>query len=112
LLPSQIPPPKTPVDFSDSDIANCKDTMRSVTGFAHVIHGMAVHWGNRNQKTVSKSSSHAEYVVASVATEETCIFLNVMQEIGVDLHPVPPRIDSTTADGWLHSRVGQAKLKY
>jgi hypothetical protein len=58
--------------------------MRSVTGFVYLMNGAAFHWGSRKQKTDAKSSSHAEYVAASVTTEETCIFLNVMEEISVD----------------------------
>jgi hypothetical protein len=57
--------------------------MRSVTGFIHSLKATAFHWGSCKQKMVTKSSSRdrAEYVAApaSVMTEETCIFLNVME---------------------------------
>jgi hypothetical protein len=63
FLPSQIPQPKTPA-FSDSDHDNCKDTMISVTGFAHLINGTAFHWGSCKQKTVTKLIFSTQFLLS------------------------------------------------
>jgi hypothetical protein len=66
LLLSQIPQPRTPA-FSDSDHDDCKDTMISVTGFAHLINGTAFYWGSRKQKTVTKLVFSMQFFLSDCA---------------------------------------------
>jgi hypothetical protein len=50
---------------SDSDYAQDKDTRRSVAGASHAVNGARVHWVSSRQRTVTLSSSEAEYTAVS-----------------------------------------------
>lgn len=55
--------------FSDSDWAGDPDDRRSVTGFA-IFHSTNLSWAARKQKTVSRSSTEAEYRALVATTSE------------------------------------------
>ena len=56
--------------YTDSDFAGDTDSRRSVSGFVIFINGCPVSWRSRGQKSVTLSSTEAEYVaVSEVATE-------------------------------------------
>ena len=58
------------VGFSDADWAGDIDTRRSTSGYAYQIGSSTVSWSSRKQATVAKSSTEAEYVALSSATQE------------------------------------------
>ena len=56
--------------YSDSDWTGDPDDRRSITGFCIFLNGCLISWKSRGQKTVTLSSSEAEYVaVADVCTD-------------------------------------------
>jgi hypothetical protein len=55
---------------SDSDYAQDKDTRRSVTGVLLTVNGAPVHWVSCRQRTVTLSSSEAEYTAVSRAARD------------------------------------------
>ena len=56
--------------YSDSDWAGDPEDRKSITGFCIFLNGCLISWKSRGQKTVTLSSSEAEYVaVADVCTE-------------------------------------------
>lgn len=61
--------------FVDSDWGGCKDTGRSTTGWIFTLAGAPISWCSQRQKTVSSSSTEAEYIAASDACKEA-IWLN------------------------------------
>jgi hypothetical protein len=53
--------------WCDSDFAGDEQTSRSVSGVLLKLNGSPVHWLARQQKTVSRSTSEAEYIAAGDA---------------------------------------------
>lgn len=56
--------------FVDSDWGGCTDTGRSTTGWVFTLAGCPISWASQRQKTVSSSTTEAEYIAASDACKE------------------------------------------
>ena len=70
------------VGYSDSDWAGDVDTRRSTSGYTYHIGRSLVSWSSRKQATVAKSSTEAEYVALSFATQEAIWLRRLMSSIG------------------------------
>ena len=84
--------------YSDSDYAGDRDTRRSVSGYIITINGCVVSWRSRGQKSVTLSSSEAEFVAASEAVTEMKYIKQVLEGIGekIDL-PMKLKMDNVGA---------------
>ena len=71
------------VVYTDSDWAGDMDTRRSVTGFILFLLGVPILWKSRAQKSVSLSSSEAEYYGCSEAAKEIKYITQVLQDMGI-----------------------------
>jgi Reverse transcriptase (RNA-dependent DNA polymerase) len=76
----------------DSDWAKCTDTRRSRTGIAITFAGDMLHWRSQLQKTVSTSSSEAEYIAASQAARDIKWLRQLASEWGITLQPPGPTV--------------------
>lgn len=65
-------------DFASTDI----DTRKSVTGYAIYFNGGLISWKSGLQKTVSASSTEAEYKAMHEASKEVIWFMNILTELG------------------------------
>ena len=65
------------IAYSDSDFAGDRDLRRSVTGFSIHIGNCLISWKSRSQKTVTLSSTEAEYVAVS----EVCMEIMFVKQI-------------------------------
>ena len=68
--------------YSDSDWAGDMDTRRSTSGYTFFIGNSLVSWSSQKQKTVAKSSTEAEYVALSFATQEVIWLRRLLESIG------------------------------
>jgi len=84
--------------FCDSDYAGDVDSRISVTGFCVFLMGVPVSWKSRSQKSVTLSSSEAEFVALSEAAKEVKFIVQVLLSIGIDVElPVIVRVDNVGA---------------
>lgn len=67
--------------FVDADWASDSLDRKSYTGFCFTMNGSVISWQSRKQKTVSLSSTEAEYVALSEASREAVYLGNLMYEI-------------------------------
>ena len=58
------------VGFADADWAGDLDTRCSTSGYLFQIGGASVSWSSKRQRTVARSSTEAEYVALSMASQE------------------------------------------
>lgn len=70
--------------YSDADWAGDVDTRRSTSGFVFQVHNNTVSWCSKRQNTVAKSSTEAEYVALSLATQEAIWMRRFLKNIGVE----------------------------
>lgn len=68
--------------YADADHAGDLDTRRSTSGYVFLLGSCCVSWRSKQQPTVAKSSTEAEYIALSGASDE-CIWLRrLLTEIG------------------------------
>ena len=70
------------VGYSDADWAGDLDTRRSTSGYVYQIGQSRVSWCSKRQGTVAKSTTEAEYVALSQATQEAVWLRRLLSEIG------------------------------
>ena len=75
------------VGFSDADWAGDLDTRRSTSGYTFHVGTALVSWSSRKQATVARSSTEAEYVALSSATQEAIWLRRLMSDISFQEFP-------------------------
>ena len=86
------------VPFTDSDWAGDKDNRLSVSGFIIFLLGVPILWRSRAQRSVSLSSSEAEYKACSEAACEVKFVYQVLPSIGIKVElPIVMQIDNVGA---------------
>ena len=84
--------------YTDSDYAGDKETRISVTGYILFFMGVPLTWKSKSQKSVTLSSSEAEYVALSEAAKEIKFICQLLQSIGIEIElPVMVRVDNVGA---------------
>ena len=71
--------------YSDSDWAGDVVTRRSTSGYVMKYGNSTVSWCSRRQATVAKSSTEAEYVALSLATQEVIWLRRLLSDLGVEV---------------------------
>ena len=68
--------------YSDANWAGDIDDRRSVSGYVFKVAGSTVSWCSKKQGTVAKSTTEAEYVSLSNATQELIWMRRLLSDIG------------------------------
>ena len=69
------------ISYCDSSYGDCKDTRKSTMGEVHTIGGALISWKSQRQRTVTQSSSEAEYITLSEAAKEQKFTQMLLEEI-------------------------------
>jgi hypothetical protein len=81
--------------FSDSDYCDDKDTRKSVYGYVIYCNGSAIAWRSKGQKSVTLSSTEAEYVAIKEAVRELIFVYQVMESLMIKVElPVRVHVDT------------------
>jgi len=67
--------------YLDADWA----TQFSISGGIIAYMSVAIHWYSRTQRSISMSSTEAEYFAACAAAKEVLFFRALLQDLGIDL---------------------------
>jgi len=88
----------TIVVYSDSDFAGDKETRVSIAGFVIYLLGVPISWKSKGMKSVTLSSSEAEYVALPEAAKEVKFVYQVLQSMGMKIKiPIIVRVDNVGA---------------
>ena len=84
--------------FVDADWRSCPSSRRSLSAHVVFLGGSPVCWKTKKQKTVSLSSTEAEYRAMGSTTKEIKWVINLSKDLGVPVHgPVPFYRDNKAA---------------
>ena len=84
--------------YSDSDYATDPDNRLSVSGFVLYLCGVPIVWRTKQQRSVTLSSSEAEYYALSEAVKEVRFIYQLLKEMGFDVElPITVRVDNIGA---------------
>jgi Reverse transcriptase (RNA-dependent DNA polymerase) len=83
---------------SDSDYAGDKQTRTSVSGYVIYLNGALISWKSRGQKSVTLSSTEAEYIALAELCTEIIFIKMVIESIGMTVKtPVTLHADNIGA---------------
>lgn len=84
--------------YSDSDFAGDTESRKSVSGFIIYLCGVAISWRSKGQKSVSLSSTEAEYMAISEVTMEILYIVGILKFLGIPLqYPIEVKVDNIGA---------------
>ena len=84
--------------FCDSDYAGDPNTRRSVSGYILFVKGVPVAWRSKAQRSVTLSSSEAEWISLSEAVKESIFILQLLEAMKIKVKlPVIVRVDNVGA---------------
>ena len=84
--------------YCDSDYAGDSETRKSVTGFLINLNGLPISWRSKGQKTVTLSSTEAEYIALSELICELKYLQQVLEFLEEDIQlPMIVRVDNASA---------------
>ena len=106
-------PSKQPLSiYSDADFANAKDR-KSVSGNVHYLGSSPISWHSKKQSVVALSTTEAEYISATNATQHTNWLQNLLREIKITPQtPSPHFIDNRYAIIIAENKAPTKRRKY
>jgi hypothetical protein len=86
------------VIYTDSDYGGDKESRISVTGYIIYLLGVPICWKSKSQRSVSLSSSEAEFISLSEGAKEIKFIVQVLMTMGIEVElPVIVRVDNVGA---------------
>lgn len=94
------------VGYCDADWGNDTDTRRSITGYVFLQSGGPISWNCRKQTTIALSTTEAEYMAISAATQEAIWWRGFREELSGCAEPVPIFCDNRSAVHLAEKEIG------
>jgi hypothetical protein len=84
--------------FSDSEFAGDRNNRISVYGYVVYYCGAPISWKSKSGKSVTLSSTEAEYYAVSEAAKELVFVNNILRSMDISVQlPIPLHVDNTGA---------------
>jgi hypothetical protein len=106
------------IGYSDLDWAGDKDDCRSTSAYVFIISGGTIAWATQKQRTVTLSSTEAEYMALTECLKHTQWTIAVLQQLSFDVDlPIDIFSDSLgarsiTSNNVYHTRTKHIDIKY
>jgi hypothetical protein len=102
------------IGYADASYAGDLLDRKSVMGYCFLLNGGVITWSSRRQRTVSTSTTEAEYIAAGHAAREAVWIRRYINEIGLDLpmRKIDLKADSTGGIALSKNPEGQSKTKH
>ena len=84
--------------YSNSDFAGDIDGRKSISGYVIYLQGCPISWRSKGQKSVSLSSTEAEYMAVSEVATEILFIRSMLEFLGVKVElPIEVNVDNIGA---------------
>ena len=101
------------IAYSDSDWATDPETRISITGFILYLCGVPISWKSKTQKSVTLSSTEAEYVAMSETAKEISFIYQILESMGIKVElPIIVRVDNIGAIFMAENRAVSQRTKH
>lgn len=99
--------------YSDASWGNDYETARSVSGYVFMLGGAPVSWCSKLQHLTALSSTEAEYIALSFASQEATWLRALLAELGFDqAEPTTIRVDNQSAIAIAENPVHHSRTKH
>ena len=100
------------IGYTDVDWAGDPEDRHSTSGNLFLMEGGAVSWLSKRQAVVALSSSEAEYIALSTATQEATWLRRLLSDLRVPLEPVTLMEDNQGAIAIARNPVAHTRTKH
>ena len=98
--------------YSDADWANSSDR-HSISGSCTILHGGAINWFSKKQRTIALSTTEAEYMALSFTAQEALWIRQLVKEIyGEVNNPMEIRCDNLGSTSLSRNKIVSPKSKH
>lgn len=109
---STLPAPYGLVGYGDSNFAGDPEDRKSVMGYCFFLNGAVVSWSSKKQKTVSTSTTEAEYIAIGHAAREGVWIKRFINELQLEITGLSLKGDSEASLNLTKNPESQHRTKH